>query len=371
MLQFAYSATGSPEVVGWLGAVRGLFNLAAGAFLGPFVDRFPKQRLLVALDVSRALVAAGFALAFYLSSIPLLFVLAALLSVFNGVAYATEASSLPLIVRETELTEANGFISSMYGFPIIIGALLGGYVSSALSPAACFGINAASFVWASLHIRAANYKDDVAGSLQGGYFTELRQGYREAFHNRIVRAVILIGLTWGVAGSAYYIVIPFIGNTRFHLGALGIGAIYAVDGIGLIAGGIALRWISKHICLPALVLLGLAYCGQALFFGLFTSITVIVGAFVALFAFRLFSGLVIPITGIVLQREVAPELRGRIFAFHAASYMSILQLGYVFSGLAIAKVGVSITGIVASGIALTVATVWTVRVSSMPDLKAL
>jgi predicted MFS family arabinose efflux permease len=371
ILQFAYHATGSPQVVGWLAAVRGLFSLGSGAFLGPFVDRFPKQSLLVALDLSRALVAGGFAVAFGLSSIPLLFGLAALLSTLNGMAYATESTSLPLIVREAELTEANGFVSSMYGFPIIIGALLGGYVSTAFSPAACFGINAASFVWAALHVRAARYVDDVAGAGRGDYFVSLRQGYREALHNRIVRNVILIGLTWGVAGSAYYIVIPFIGNVRFHLGALGIGAIYAVDGAGLIAGGLALRWISRRSRLPALVLLGLAYCGQAFFFGLFTAVTAVAGAFAALFAFRVFSGLVIPITGIVLQREVAAELRGRVFAFHAASYMSILQLGYVVAGLAIAKVGVSLTGIVATAMALAVAVVWTVRIGSLPDPKRL
>ena len=68
------------------------------------------------------------------------------------------------------------------------------------------------------------------------YIQLLKEGLVETNQNTLIRYVILIGLTWGLVGGGYYILIPFLGNNVYHLGAVGIGALYAIDGLGILSG---------------------------------------------------------------------------------------------------------------------------------------
>jgi predicted MFS family arabinose efflux permease len=144
---------------------------------------------------------------------------------------------LPLIVDRKDLAEANAFSSATSAVVNIIGAVLGGIVSAVFSPVTCFIVNSLSFFWSALYVYKIKYQENEKVEEQKTpYLQALKEGFVETKRNNLVRYIILIGLTWGLVGGGYYILIPYLGNNIYHMGGLGIGALYAIDGLGILLG---------------------------------------------------------------------------------------------------------------------------------------
>lgn len=161
------------------------------------------------------------------------FIFGAISILFNP----TKQALLPLIVNRKDLPEANAFMSSTNTIVNIIGAVLGGIVFTVFSPITCFLVNSLSFLWLAFYVYKIKYKENKKLDTQKqSYIQLLKEGPVETNQNTLIRYVILIGLTWGLVGGGYYILIPFLGDNVYHLGAVGIGALYAIDGLGILSG---------------------------------------------------------------------------------------------------------------------------------------
>lgn len=105
------------------------------------------------------------------------------------------------------------------------------------SPTVCFAVNACSLLWSAWNIAGIRYAESRSSAQERPpYFRALADGFLETRRNILLRNVILIGLTWGLVGGGYYILIPFLGGSVHGMGGLGIGILYGIDGIGIILG---------------------------------------------------------------------------------------------------------------------------------------
>ena len=100
---------------------------------------------MVMADLARVPVALAFLLARDPGTLWIAFVAAALLSFGAAVFEPTSSASLPNLVADEELGEANVLIGSAWGTMLAVGAALGGVVAATLGRDAAFVINAASF----------------------------------------------------------------------------------------------------------------------------------------------------------------------------------------------------------------------------------
>lgn len=359
LAQVTLSLTHSPAAMGLVLLCRSFPAVLLGPFAGPFVDRFPKKPLLIATDLSRAACALGYAFAVLFHATWILFVGSLLLGIAGVLFNPARAAALPFVVARDDLAAANALDAGMTGVVQVLGAGLGGIVAVAVGPILCFAINAASYLWSAGCILRARWDERrETRATQPDYLASLGAGFREAGRNRVARAIIVIGMSWGLAGGGYYVLIPLLGDRTFHRGGLGIGILYAIDGIGVLLGTALVRRVVAGNRHKAIVWYGAGYLAQALFFGLLAQSTTLLVGGAVLLLMRISSGVIIPLDSYLLQTSTEPGMRGRLFALHESTYGGVMQASYVLTGVAYARIGIPHTGVVVGAMSLLCGVSW-------------
>jgi len=132
----AVHLTRSPAAVAAVTAVQGLPWLFLGAGLGVLVDRTDRRRLMVTVDIARAVVISGLAIAIFADSAGLLLIYAVALvtgigSALRGTAAAT---CVPRLVEPAGLDKANG--------RVIAGSIVGNELAGPAAGGWLFGMAA-------------------------------------------------------------------------------------------------------------------------------------------------------------------------------------------------------------------------------------
>ncbi|MGG3624409.1 MFS transporter [Bacillus gobiensis] len=355
--------TNSASAVGILLLCRALPSVILGPILSPFVDKYPKKPILVISDMVRAVLVLSFIIAFIYNSTWILYVNSFIMGIMSVLYVPANQAMLPSIVSREDLTEANAFSSATSGIVSIIGAIAGGIVSAILSPITCFLINSLSYLWSAFYILKIKYNEETATQKQSAsYLKSLKEGFIEASRNNIVRSIILIGLSWGLAGGGYYILIPILGNNVYDMGGLGIGILYSIDGLGVIVGAyIVKRYIGdKHK--RALVGFGIAYIIQAISLALLAQFSIFYLGAIFLFLMRVSSGVIIPLSTYLVQTSTEENIRGRIFTLYGSSYSGVMQLSYVISGLAFENFRLSLVGGIIGFVSFLCGVIWLTQI---------
>jgi hypothetical protein len=108
---------------------------------------------MIAADVLRAVLAAGFLLAQMFSSLPAIYAVGASLFAVSAFFNAAKRATIPVIVTETdELLGANSLSASTTAATIAVGSALGGLVATFVSRDLVFILNAATFLVSALMI---------------------------------------------------------------------------------------------------------------------------------------------------------------------------------------------------------------------------
>ncbi|UFJ43252.1 MFS transporter [Brevibacillus humidisoli] len=368
LAQITLLLTDSAVAMGLVLLCGSLPGVVLGPLLGPYVDRFSKKPLLFYSDLLRAVFSLGYSGAIIFEAHWILYVCSLFLGI-AGVLFAPARSAvIPLVVDRNDLTKANALESGMGGMLQIIGAGCGGFVALIVSPITCFVINAFSYLWSAVCIQRCHWLEVPKKNSQPiSYIRSLKAGFQEAFHNQVARAIMLIGISWGLAGGGYYILLPILGQDIYAMGALGIGLLYAVDGLGVLIGSVLVHRLVGSDHRRAMIWYGGAYVTQALFFGLLTQSAVFFFGMFMLLLMRISSGVIIPLDSYLLQVAVDPEKRGRIFSLHGATYGGFMQLSFILTGTAFEHIGIAYTGLLIGGVSLLCGLFWLSRVARKPS----
>lgn len=230
-----------------LGIVLGVGSATRVVFLvvgGVWADRLPRQLVMMASDLLRAVVQVLIAVAFFAGSIHV-WELAAGSAIFGfASAFFNPASTglIPSIAPAEQLQEANALLSLSRGILEVSGPAVAGLIVITFGYGVVFAVDAASFVasffcLAGMRLPAAIQR--VAGR---SMLAEAREGVRE-----------VLARSWMVAGVACDVVTNFSLATLFVLsaaivkarfgGALDWGFIEAAGAVGgLVGSAFALRF---------------------------------------------------------------------------------------------------------------------------------
>jgi MFS family permease len=229
--------------------------------------------------------------------------------------YSPAASAaLPNVVDADDLAAANAVAGSAWGTMTVVGASLGGVMSSAFGPYACFwtaaGALAVAAVLAGLIRRPLQVpRDRTAPVLRT--WAAVGEALRYIGHRPRVLALVTVKSAVGL-GNGVLTVFPLLA-VLYGVGPLGAGLLFAVRGAGALVGPLVMRRVLGHRSwlLPGLALSMTAYgVGYVA-----VSVTpwfplVLVLVFVAHFA----GGTNWVLSNYALQGEVPDRLRGRVFA---------------------------------------------------------
>jgi hypothetical protein len=167
--------------------------------------------------------------------------------------------------------------------------------------------------------------------------------------------VIWVGISWGLIGGAYNVLLAAYVTNDLHGGGLLLGVFYVVDGAAVILGSVLAVRLRRGSHLAAYAL---AYVLQGAAWGaMFLGGQPAWGA-ALLAVMRTASGVIIALDTTILLATVPECLRGRITSLHMTTYGAASRVALAaFAGL-LAVTGVRTVGVVAGAASVIVGAAW-------------
>jgi MFS family permease len=370
ILGLALELTGSPTVASLLLVVQtGAFALAS-PIAGVLADRFDRRRLMVIADLSRVPVALAFLLVRDPGTLWIAFVAVAALSFGAAVFEPTSSASLPNLVDDDDLGEANVLIGSAWGTMLAVGAAIGGLVAATFGREVAFGVNAASFAASAVLIlgirRPFSRRGVDAGEHHAlphaglrGISESIRVVLRFARGNRTLAALLLSKTTFGV-GTGVIVMLAVFGRDVFGAGDVGIGVLFAARGLGALIGPFLARSIVGLTDRGLLMGIAGSFVTYAVGYSLLPFSPVLWVAAICVFVAHLGGGSQWMLSSYGLQRAAPDHIRGRVFSFDYGLVTVTIALSTLVAGILAERLAPEVTTWVMVGLAATAASGWVV-----------
>lgn len=308
-------------------------------YAGTLADRLDRRKLLISANV--AAVAAAFLLLGVRSAGTAWVALAAIILVAASKALYSPAAqaALPNLVEPEDLPAANAIAGSSWGTMLVVGASLGGLVSSLVGAYPSFLIGAALLALAAVVTtrvrRPLQAERDGATPTPAG--EALRQALRYIGSHPRVRALVTVKSAVGF-GNGVLAAFPVLATAVFGVGSLGLGLLYGARGLGALIGPMLLRAVlaTPKRLLPGLAIsmatYGVCYLlvGFTPWFGLVLVLVVIA---------HMAGGGNWMMSNYALQTEVPDALRGRVFAADMMIAMVAVSISQAAAGTLTDQVG--------------------------------
>lgn len=367
LLGLALELTGSPGIASLLLVVQtGAFAIAS-PLAGVLADRYDRRRLMVAADLVRVPVALAFLLARDPGTLWIAFAAAALLSLGAAVFEPTSSASLPNLVAEGDLAEANVLIGSAWGTMLAVGAALGGLVAATLGRDVAFTVNAASFAASALLIvgigrsfrepRTDRRPHEAGHRDRTGVWESIRVVLRFARGNRTLAALLLSKTTFGV-GTGVIVMLAVFGRDVFGAGDAGIGILFAARGLGALVGPFLIRSVVGVSERGLIAGIAASFVIFAIGYGLLPLAPALPLAALAVFGGHLGGGAQWTLSSYGLQRAAPDAIRGRVFSLDYGLVMLTITVSTLVAGLLAERLSPAVTTWIMVGLAAVAATTW-------------
>ncbi|TMK32431.1 MAG: MFS transporter [Actinobacteria bacterium] len=358
---FAYEHGGA-GAVGLVGLLRVLPSVVASPFGAVLGDRYPRERVMVGINLARSLTIAGAAVAAFAGApAGIVYALGSLMGLLQSTFRPTQAALLPQLARSPEeLTAANLVLTTIEGMGIFLGPAIGGLLLATTGTDVVFAATAGVFLVSAFLLVGVRVERGTraAARVPAGFLREVFAGYRTVAHDARLRLVIgLYGAQTLVAG-ALNVLIVVAALELLDLGKAGIGYLNSAVGVGGLVGGFGALALLGRTKLASdfgvgLVLLGLPIA----LIGVFpdTAVALVLLGVVGV------GTTIVDVAGVtLLQRAVPDDVLTRVMGVVQSVFVGTLGIGAVIAPLLTSAIHVR-GALIATGAALPVLTVlaWT------------
>lgn len=300
-----------------------LFSLPAGVY----VDRASKRRVVIIAQALLLLFALALGLLAATHRVRPWHV--GLLAALGGTAFAFEVparqSFMVDLVGKDDLMNAIALNSSAFNATRVVGPAVAGFLISAAGVAACFLLNAASYVAVLVGLARMRMPPFARPEAEAGGWERFREGARFAFGDRRVAALIVMTSILSIFGFSYVVLLPVFARDVLHVGARGLGLLTASIGVGALASALGLAAFGARIRKGKILL----WAGPtfALSVGVFAVSRWFPLALLALAASGFAMVLENAVTNTLLQTLVPDALRGRVMGFWTFVFVGFAPIG--------------------------------------------
>lgn len=321
---------GSASDLGIVVASRSLCNVLFLLVGGVVADRYSRSRVLVSSAVVAAVSQAIVAWSVLDGSATVisLTLLGALNGAAAGIALPASSALVPQVVPATDLRQANALIQlGIYG-GTVMGASLGGIITSAVGPGWGLAIDALGFAVSAPLYFLIRVKSNKAAASQGNILLDIKEGWAEFAGRSWIWSIVLQFAIINVAFNGIVVVLgPMIADASFGRARWGI--IVAAHSAGLIAGSfLAMKWHPRRDLLIGAMLAGLYALPIFMLSQNASAALLIVGFFIA--------GMSLGLFGVTwahsLQTHIPPDKLARVYAYDAMGSFIAIPFGQLVAG---------------------------------------
>ncbi len=335
-----YRLTNSPLILGMVAFSSQIFAFFLSPFIGVFVDRYNRHRMLIitqSLSMLQAFMLFFLALNSWIS-VWLIIVLSMFLGIVNAIDIPTRQSFIvEMVDNKKDLANAIALNSFIFNSARLIGPSVAGMLIAITGESVCFLINGLSYIaviWALLKMRV---KKRATPAQRGDVLKDFKEGFSYTFGFLPIKAILFLTAVASLTGMSYAVLMPVFAVNVFGGGPQVYGLLMTAIGIGAIFGTL---YLASHQ--SVLHLADKIWAASAIF-----GASLIVFSFSRSFWFSLvvllvagFSMMVqLASSNTVVQTIVDDNKRGRVMSFYTMCFMGVAPFGGLLSGYLAQAIG--------------------------------
>src|SRR4051812_9173042 len=311
--------------------IRWVASALTAPWLAYFSDRYRRERVMLAADLSRFVAMIAMAAAAFVGTLPIvIYVLAGFMAVASKTFRPAQAALLPRLAQSPEeLTAANASSTAIESVGTFLGPALGGLLLAVASVGWVFVADAMTLLWSAFFVvqLKSTHEEPSVPRERVSVFREMSAGFRVLGAEREARVIVFLYFCQTIVAGALRVLLVVTALDLLDVGNAGLGFLNAAMGVGGIIGvAVAFALIGRRK-LATDFGLGLLLIGAGL--GLIGVWPTFIGAIVLIGVFGIGNTLV-DVSGVtLLQRAVRDEVLGRVFG----ALQSILVLGLAVGAL--------------------------------------
>ncbi|MBW5812006.1 MFS transporter [Yersinia kristensenii] len=347
---------GSATDLGLVVAARSIFNVAFLLIGGVLADRYSRSMVLLSSSTLAA-VSQGVVAWLVLDGTATIMGLAVLGTINGaaaGIALPASSAMVPQTVPAYNLRAANAFIQVGIYAGTVIGASLGGILTSAIGPGWGLAVDALGFAASAPLYFFIRTNPALALSSNTNILQDLREGWKEFIARTWVWAIVAQFTIINAAFSGVVMILgPIIADDSF--GRASWGMIVAAESVGLIIGSfIALRWRLRRDLFIGVILVSFCAIPIILLSMVSSTLILMTGFFIAGIGFGQFG----VVWANALQTHIPPNKLARVYAYDAMGSFVAIPVGELAAGPLSMHYGSSAI-LLASAVAVVIATIAT------------
>ena len=305
--------------------------LIFGLYAGALVDRFVHRDVLLVTQFVSALGAALDATLTmtHLISLPIILAIAGLLGINQALYFPARQATVLEMVGRSELASAVALNATAFNLARIIGPAIGGLVIAASGVAACFWLNALSY----LGVVAALYtirRRPRPASPPARALDLIGEALDHVRNSPTLLGLFSLLVVAGAFGANFNLVLPLFTRLALHANADTLGYLFAAQGVGSLIGALTMTAIGSFLLDPRRIVLGaLLFAAMELVFlttpGFAQSIVllVVIGWSFAVYTIG---------TNTYVQLRSPDRMQGRMVSLYSMLFVGITPIGNFFAG---------------------------------------
>ena len=324
--------THSAAAVGVLGFCLYAPYAVLGLIGGALADRWNRQRVMIATQSALAVCAAALAVVAYLH-VDRVWVIDGIAVVRGTIMAFNNPSRQALMVElvgRGELPNAIALNSSLNNATRVIGPAVAGVLIATVGVAACFALNALSFIAVIVALGAMRPSEFHRQPLRvhPSLLTAIGDGLAYARHTKSVAVVLTMLFVVSTVSINFNVVLPVLARYTLHGGPQTFGFLTAVFGLGAFAGAVVTA--SQRRASVALLLVALAGFGAAQL-AVATQRTP-AGVALALFATGVCYTMYTASSNAIVQLSTPGFLQGRVGGLYNYVFLATGPIGSLLAG---------------------------------------
>jgi MFS family permease len=333
-----YELSGSSMQLGLAGFFQALPSIILGLFGGVLADTMNRKKLIVITHTLNMV--PGLALWFLTHTgqiqvwhVYALSVLAGLLQTLGGPA---RQAIIPSLVPESHLLNAVTLTTLMMQGSQLTAPVIAGFLIDAYGVKAAYLMDALLLVPSVASVLMISASGEPRGERRQISWRSLIDGFEFLWHTRIILSLFLLDF-FAVLFGFYRPILPIFAEEIFHVGARGLGALYAAPAVGALIGsgtllmfGDVKRKGALAVSVTLLFALSLGVLGMARTF---------VMGLVAVGLLGVSDAISVAIRRTVVQILAPDNMRGRATSFLSVFAQTTNGLGAVIAGAGAALLG--------------------------------
>jgi MFS family permease len=341
LVVLVFRLTGQGLAVAGLVAAEVVPVLVLGPIAGVIIDRFSRKSVLVAADLSRAILALSL---LWPQGTWHAYLVAAGMAAGNTFFNPSMQAVIPVLTTEEQRLAANSVGWSTGRLVQVLGSAVVGGLIAVVGTGPAFALNAATFVFSATMIsslRIPAHAGQVGAAAKRGltsYFADARAGLAYALHDRFVSRLLFVQGLASVATGATGAMLVVLAER--HLGLPPAGYAWLIGAIGfgallgpLIPNALARDYRDARWLFVPYVIRGI---GDVLL-AIFTPLPI---ALVLLFIYGLNTSTGMVVFNSTVQVAVPDSVRGRVFTMLDVTWNAMRLVSLALGGLVVDTLGI-------------------------------